>query len=377
MNTLSLKTVKILSQKINFDWIHPYKNETTSKSIGSGFFIDNQGHILTCSHVVEVSQIIYIEIPSLGDEKIEVEIINICPELDIALLKTKKYKNKEFYDLHEKNYIYDLKPGVDVFAVGFPLGQDNIKFTKGIISGRENSLIQTDAPINPGNSGGPLLLDNKVIGINSSGIMLANNIGYAVPIEYFFLIKKELFKKTTSKIIRRPILGISIHNTNEALLLNSRCKTGAYVKNIIKNSPISKTGIKQNDILCSINNIKIDNYGLFEKEWFNEKMKLNDIEKTIYLNDIVSIEYSRKNKLYKKNFKLTDYQFIINKKYPLYENYKIDYLVFGGFILMELTMNILNKILEKIKFNTTELKKNSKYYAKIISYLDEKNRNKK
>ena len=52
----------------------------------------------------------------------------------------------------------------------FPLGQENLKYTKGIISGRQKSSIQTDTPINPGNSGGPLLLDGKVIGINSSHI---------------------------------------------------------------------------------------------------------------------------------------------------------------------------------------------------------------
>ena len=49
------KTVKVISQKIELDWIHPYKNKDTKKSIGSGFFIDNKGHILTCSHVIQNS----------------------------------------------------------------------------------------------------------------------------------------------------------------------------------------------------------------------------------------------------------------------------------------------------------------------------------
>ena len=65
MNTISLsdKVVKVLSQKIEYDWIFPFRNEDTSKkSIGSGFFIDNKGHILTCSHVVENSKVVYIEI---------------------------------------------------------------------------------------------------------------------------------------------------------------------------------------------------------------------------------------------------------------------------------------------------------------------------
>ena len=72
-----------------------------------------------------------------------------------------------------------IKPGGDVYAIGFPLGQDNIKYTKGIIS-RQHTLIQTDTSINPGNSGGPLLLDGKVIGINTSGVVFANLLIYGI-----------------------------------------------------------------------------------------------------------------------------------------------------------------------------------------------------
>ena len=74
MNTsqFAKKTVKVISQKIELDWIHPYKNKDTKKSIGSGFFIDKKGHILTCSHVIQNSKKIYIEIPHEGDRKIEV-----------------------------------------------------------------------------------------------------------------------------------------------------------------------------------------------------------------------------------------------------------------------------------------------------------------
>mgnify|MGYP000999466140 CR=1 FL=1 len=377
-HTLSLKTVKVLAQKIKFDWIHPYKNESTKKSVGSGFFINDKGYILTCSHVVEQSQKVFIEIPSLGDEKIEVDVINICPELDIALLKTKTYKNEHYFELHKPNYIYNIKPGIDVYAIGFPLGQDNIKFTKGIISGREKSLIQTDAPINPGNSGGPLLLDNKVIGINSSGILLANNIGYAVPIEYYYLIKKEIHNISNNKIIRRPHFGLLFHNSNEALLKveKSNCKTGVYVQNVFKNSPVSKSGIKDGDILCSINNIKIDNFGLFDKEWFNEKMKIDDIIKTIKINDIINIEYTRKNRLYKKKFKFNNFQLPVNKKYPIYEINKIDYEVFGGFIVMDLTMNLLVKFFKSVEFKLENIKKNNRNYNNLLSYFNSEKKTK-
>ena len=353
MNTesLSKKTVKVISQKIEMDWFHPYKNSSTSKSIGSGFFINDKGYILTCSHVVQNAKSIFIEIPNLGDEKIEVKLVNLCPDLDLALLKTVSYKNTDFYNLHNNEYIYSIKPGCDVYAIGFPLGQDNLKYTKGIISGRQHALIQTDTPINPGNSGGPLLLDGKVIGINTSGIMLANNIGYATPISYFYLIKDLLFKKKT-EIIKRPFLGLSIQNSNQSLIdiSQSHCKSGVYVKHVFKKSPIESSGIKKGDILCKINDIEIDNFGLFNKEWFNEKMRFEDILKTIKNNDFIDIEYSRKAKKYKKKFKYSNFDLIINTKVPLYEKTEIDYEVFSGMIIMNLTNNHLQKIMDKIYY---------------------------
>jgi serine protease Do len=371
--SLSQKTVKILSQKISLDWIHPYKNSNTSKSIGTGFFINDKGYILTCSHVVENAKKVYIQIPNYGKEKIEVDIIGLCPDLDIALLKTKNYKNTDYYELHDQQTIYDIKPGSDVYAIGFPLGQDNIKYTKGIISGRQYTLIQTDTPINPGNSGGPLLLDNKVIGINSSGILFANNVGYATPIAYYYLIK-ELLEKGKEQMIKRPFLGLSYQNTNKPLLdvKSCKCDNGIYVKEIFKGSPISKSGLKKGDIICSINGIKVDNFGLFDKEWFNEKMKLSDILKMVKNNEIINIEYWRGKKLYKKKFKYNNFELIINKKYELYEKEVIDYEVFGGFIVMELTENHLDKIISKLHLDDPS--KITNRINNFMKYLNNENK---
>lgn len=374
-NELALKTVKVISQKIIPDWIHPYKNSRTSKSIGSGFFIDNEGHILTCSHVIDDAMKIFIEIPNQGDEKIEVEVLGLCPDLDIALLKTKKYKNEHYYELHESEYVYEINQGTDVMAIGFPLGQDNIKYTKGIISGRQYGLIQTDTPINPGNSGGPLILDNKVIGINSSGIRFVNNIGYATPISYYFLIKNLLFGNK-EKLIRRPFLGLSYQNSNKPLLdlNNCKCESGIYVRKVFKGSPIEKSGIKQNDIICSFNGVKVDNFGLLEKEWFNEKMKIDDILKMVKNNQEVDIEYWRGKKLYKKKFKYEPYQLTINLKFPLYDKYEFNYEVFGGFIIAELTLNHLNVIINKILSKLSKIQHVSKRINNILSYLDTEKR---
>ena len=376
-NKLALKTVKVISQKITPDWIHPYKNKTTSKSIGSGFFIDKDGHILTCSHVVDDAVKIFIEIPNQGDEKIEVEVLGLCPDMDIALLKTKTYKNKDFYELHDENYVYDIEPGEDAIAIGFPLGQDNIKYTKGIISGRQFGKIQTDTPINPGNSGGPLLSGNKVIGINSSGFLMANNIGYAIPISYFYLLKEELFS-SDNKLIRRPFLGLSYQNSNKPLLdvNNCKCETGIYVKTVFKGSPIEKCGIKEGDIICSFGGMKVDNFGLLDKEWFNEKMKIDDALRRVPNSGPIDIEYWRGKKLFKKSFKYNPFELEINTKFPLYELYENKYEVLGGMIVMEMTVNHLQYIVGRLLGRLTKPQSINKKINNILSYLDTEKRTK-
>lgn len=375
-SSLSKKTVKVISQKIEMDWMHPYKNSNTRRSIGSGFFIDNKGHIITCSHVIQNSKKIFIEIPFQGDEKIEAEVVGLCPEFDIALLKTKNYVNDEFYELHSRKEIYTIKPGCEVYAIGFPLGQDNLKFTKGIISGRQNSLIQTDTPINPGNSGGPLLLNGKVIGINASIILYTNNIGYATPISFFYIIERELFSKGASKLIMRPHLGIHFQNSNQALLDVNKCKceSGVLIKDIFKGSPISRCGIKKGDIICSINGIKVDNYGLFNFQWFNEKMRLGDILKTVKTGEKIKIEFWRGKKLFKKQFTFNLFNLNIDKKYPLYEKEKIDYEVIGGMIVMELTDNHLEIIMEDIENDFARNSKLNKKYTNLLKYISNENK---
>ena len=235
MNNIHEKVVRITSQNIMIDWLEPYKNKFTTSSVGSGFFIDYKGTILTCSHLVINSKKVYVEIPQEGKKKYTADIISTCPDFDIAILKIKGYKNKSFFNLLEKDKFYDLKLGKEIFALGFPLGQDNLKITQGIISGRDSGLIQTSAGLNKGNSGGPMLLDNIVIGINVSKISNANNIGYAVPLLYYYNI---MHVKT--KLIKRPILGIHYLNLDKNYneLNNIKCDNGILIKNVHKNSPL-------------------------------------------------------------------------------------------------------------------------------------------
>ena len=87
---------------------------------------------------------------------------------------------------------------------------------------------------------------------------------------------------------------------------------------VFKGSPIEKSGIKKGDIICSMNGVKVDNFGLFEKEWFNEKMKMSDLLRQVKNNEEITIELGE-IKTNKEKFKYVDFDLVINKKYELYE----------------------------------------------------------
>ena len=363
--------VKITSQKIMLDWTQPYKNNDSSAGTGTGFFIDKSGLILSCAHLVQNSKDNLIQIPSEGKEKYESEIIFVSPDFDISLLKIKNYKPKNYLSLIDEDEIFNMNIGNEVIAVGFPLGQENLKMTNGIISGRNNNLIQTSAAINPGNSGGPLIHGNKVIGINISKITFADNIGFAIPIKYYFIAKR---MKRQNKLVLNNELGITFNNTNKHFFDFKKIKneSGIYINNIQKDSAFYNCGIRKGNIICKINDLKIDNYGLCEKEWFNEKMSFKLYLSTFNQNDIIPITFiNNKNNIIRKNMKLINYKSKINNNYPLFDNSNEKHEIFSGFIVAEVSMNNLDKIL----FNKTINKNNFNLYSHLINSIIPKNIN--
>ena len=147
--------VRIIAEKIDIDWNLPFQNSKPFSGSGTGMFIKDD-LILTCAHVIDGAKNIYIEIPNyLGNTKIYCDIVGIVPDFDIGLLRTKNYKSKYIVQMADSD---TLKLGDEVMAVGYPVSnlsnneKNNLKFTKGIVSGQQKGFIQVDSAINPGNS---------------------------------------------------------------------------------------------------------------------------------------------------------------------------------------------------------------------------------
>lgn len=353
--------VKVNAYTNKFNWGNPLSKGINEKSSGSGFFIDKTGTILTCAHVIDSAEKITISVPGEGISKeYDVEILSICPFFDMGVLKVKNYKVKKFLNLHSSGI--SLKPGDEAMAIGFPLGQNNIKITKGIISGKQDNFIQIDVPINPGSSGSPLIFKDKVIGINAAGITMAENVGFATPISKFDLIKEVMYKP--KNIVHYPDDLFEYQNSNKMFdkCLNSKCKGGVIITKV--NSFMKQNcNISPGDILCKINDYDIDYHGTTGKKWMGQNLDIESLLSFMKLNDKIKIEYYSNGGKYNKDvFKFTEHKEKICEKFPSFE--KVEYFIYGGMILMDLTTNHLNELNLVNKSNIKYLQ--SKSSSKII-----------
>ena len=148
---------------------------------GTGFYINENGYLLTNNHVVDSCSSVWIDD---GNSKIQASIIKVNANLDIAVLRINKKTSA--YAIFGQ-----VRTGEDVMTLGFPLGDilgDEIKATKGVVSALvgyqgDKDYLQFTAPIQPGNSGGPLLNEGGfVVGINTSNLVGEDlqNINFAI-----------------------------------------------------------------------------------------------------------------------------------------------------------------------------------------------------
>lgn len=336
--------VRINAYNEEFDFINPMNKGNSTKSSGSGFFINKSGHILTCAHCVENAKKVTCNIPSEGQTEFNVDILGICPFFDIAMLRIKNFKVQHVLKLAtEEVRATSVEPGSETYAIGFPLGTETLKITKGILSGIQDNFYQTDTPINPGNSGGPLMIGDYVVGINAAGILLADNIGYAVPTYRVDLIKDQLEKK--NNLIHYPSLLLEYQKSNPKFkkCLKHNCDGGVIITSVPQDSVFRQCKLKQGDVLCSINGIQIDAFGNMDTLWLNQKMNIKNFISNLKLDSTVKIVYYRDGKKRNTRFKFKETKAAIRQIYPLFEKKSFEFLQHYGMIFMNLSLNHLEK----------------------------------
>ncbi|NLM05467.1 MAG: trypsin-like serine protease [Tissierellia bacterium] len=290
--------VAVTSVEVKNNWLF---GQSVSNGMGSGVIVSKDGFILTNSHVISFGNgrnirvfldgqdIIFSGEADPNDEKVSgyiAELVWNDPDNDVALLKINPPYPLTPAEIGNSS---ELEVGDTVIAIGNPIDV-NFKstVTQGIVSGlgrnvsvqtqiesgnpfsgfniptvktnEMNNLIQTDAAINSGNSGGPLLnAKGQVIGINTikAGSAGVEGLGFAIPIDSV----KSLIPKLETGDLRNVLFGIggfSVKQYEENNNIKFNIDEGLIVMEVLDDSPADKAGIKQHDVIVSLDGKKIN-----------------------------------------------------------------------------------------------------------------------
>ncbi len=251
---------------------NPFGDATPGKGVGTGFIIRSDGIVVTNFHVVEGAQRITVTTSESPTQSFEARVIGGDQEADLAVLKidandlpTVTLGDSSALDLGER-----------VVAIGYALALNGgPSVTSGIVSSLDREVkaadpnfeggartythvVQTDAAINPGNSGGPLLnLAGQVIGINTAGTASAENIGFAIAIDFA--------KPTIEHAVAdpsAPVAFLGVTSTTVTPLVqqqeNLSVDQGALVLAVAPKGPAEDAGIAAGDVITKFDGQAVD-----------------------------------------------------------------------------------------------------------------------
>jgi putative serine protease PepD len=232
---------------------------------GSGFVVDDEGHVVTNNHVVEDAAKGSIAVIDVDGRSHRAEVVGRSPVYDIAVLRVEGAEQLRPAALGASRA---MQVGETVVAVGSPLGLSST-VTAGIVSaverpvttggGEESSYInavQTDAAINPGNSGGPLVnLRGEVVGVNSAiattGAAIGQTsgnigVGFAIPVEQARFTANQILEDGQAEY---PVIGADVQTAPTVV--------GATVSEVTADSPAARAGIEEGDRIVAVDGRRV------------------------------------------------------------------------------------------------------------------------
>jgi len=230
---------------------NPFGQQQSQTAQGSGFVIDDSGHIVTNDHVVDSAKTVSVQFWNGATYK--ASVVGTDPSTDLGVIKVDAPQSV----LHPLQFgnSSDVQVGDAAIAIGSPFGLEET-VTSGIVSALHrqmeapnnftiNDSIQTDAAINHGNSGGPLLnISGQVIGVNSqirSDSGGSDGVGFAIPSDTVKSIADTLIGNGK---VEHAYLGVSVQEISSSVADQLNLVTGVEVATVKANTPAAKAGLK-------------------------------------------------------------------------------------------------------------------------------------
>jgi len=287
--------------------------ELVEVSSGTGFFVSEDGLVITNRHVVDSKGTSFVVVTNEGKEY-PATLIDIDPFQDVAVLRVEG----SGFPVTILGNSDTIQIGQTVIAIGNTLSEFRNTVTKGVVSGINRRVsagtavntevieqaIQTDAAINPGNSGGPLInLRGEVIGINTAVSVSGQSVGFAIPINQ---AKRAVEDVRAFGRIVRPWLGVRYALVEQKMNQENTIpyELGAMIvaglqpgqSGIVSGSPAEKAGLKEADVIIRINGINL-----------SKQKTLSDLISGFHPGDTIDLEFIRDGVLKKIPLTLAEY----------------------------------------------------------------------
>ena len=234
------------------------------RSLGSGFVVDAEGHILTNAHVIEGATT--IRVVFADERELDGQIVGVDSATDIAVIRVEPFEGMQSLALGDSDHV---RVGDWTVAVGNPFGLSST-VTAGILSARSRrdipvgggvryvDFLQTDTSINPGNSGGPLLdMGGRVIGINTAVNREGQGIAFAIPIN---MVREVLPQLISGGRVQRSWLGVFIERIDDdvALAMALDSANGALITRTVPGGPAAIAGLRAGDVIREFGDTAIE-----------------------------------------------------------------------------------------------------------------------
>jgi 2-alkenal reductase len=248
---------------------------------GTGFIIDDEGHIVTNWHVVNEGT--NFEVVFSDGTRREAELVGADNVSDLAVVKI----DGDVPGVLAFGDSDGLQVGEPVLAIGSPLGDFQNTVTQGIVSATNrdfpgggqsqyNNLVQHDAAINPGNSGGPLVnFNGEVIGVNTLGIAIEPSTGQPIQGLFFAIPSNSVLKIAEALIedgeVTYPYFGISYQSNSAAVAAQLDLETdkGVVVLEVPEDGPAGEAGVEAGDVVIQVGEFELNTQTTFSEALFN------------------------------------------------------------------------------------------------------------
>eukprot|EP00927_Polykrikos_kofoidii_P032258 TRINITY_DN2753_c0_g2_i1.p1 TRINITY_DN2753_c0_g2~~TRINITY_DN2753_c0_g2_i1.p1 ORF type:complete len:610 (+),score=89.98 TRINITY_DN2753_c0_g2_i1:97-1926(+) len=379
---LRSSAVRFQAVSSEFNWLHPFLNGRDGVGLGSGFVVQVEPYPLfvTNAHVIRDASQVVLQFLLSGKQLWSAEVVSVCPKFDIAFVVLRqpeafmtvlRTQNLSLEALNLTTRVPGM--GEDVVALGFPLGQESLKISKGNIAGNEevngNICIQSTAPISPGSSGGPLLsADGKeVVGVNFAKATMGENINYVIPAWRV----RQLFEKHRKDQPGTPQNGdwrrISVHvprhelvteEPNEALYsLYGDCGHGIFLANVGSRSFLRRAQppLQERVFLTAVNGRELDRFGYgMNSDFAADRVAFSDLMFMVPdLNGDVEFETCSQGQITKHRASLEWLpEYDRGLRYvdePKLEGIGQAYELFGDVCIVEMTVNHISAIVQTMQ----------------------------